>query len=35
MKEDLVKKDNLFNAKDSQPNFVDLKNFIALIKEKI
>ena len=32
MKEDLIKKDNLFNAKNSRPNFVDIKNFITLIK---
>lgn len=32
MKEDLIKKNNLFNAKNSQPNFVDIKNFITLIK---
>ena len=35
MKEDLVKKDNLFNSKDSQPNFIDLKSFITLTKGKI
>ena len=32
MKEDLIKKDNLFNAKNSRPNFVGIKDFITLIK---
>ncbi|WP_444550721.1 DNA methyltransferase [Candidatus Magnetomonas plexicatena] len=35
MKEDLINKGNLFNSKDSQPKFLDIKNFIALIKGKI
>lgn len=35
MKEDLIKKDNLFNTKNSQPNFVDIKNFITLTKGTI
>ena len=35
MKEDLIKKDNLFNSKNPQPNFVDIKNFITLIKGTI
>lgn len=35
MKEDLIKKDDLFNQKKSQPNFTDIKNFINIIREKI
>ncbi|MBU2539806.1 HEAT repeat domain-containing protein [Patescibacteria group bacterium] len=35
MKEDLIKKDNLFNQNESQPKFIGIKNFITLIKEKI
>lgn len=35
MKEDLNKGNGLFDSKNSLPNFVDLKNFIALIKGMI
>jgi len=35
MKEDLIKKDDLFNQKNNQPNFIDIKNFINIIKENI
>lgn len=35
MKEDLIKKNNLFNSKDRQSNFVDINNFITLTKEKV
>lgn len=35
MKEDLNKSNSLFGLKNSQPNFVDIKNFISLTKEKI
>jgi len=35
IKEDLNKGNGLFGPKNSQPNFVDIKNFISLIKEKI
>lgn len=35
MKEDLIKKTDLFNQKNNQPNFTDIKNFINIIKEKI
>ncbi len=35
MKEDVIKKDNLFNLKTHQPNFVDINNFIILTKGKI
>jgi len=35
MKEDLIKKNDLFNSKDRQSNFVDINNFIALTKGKI
>ncbi len=35
MREGSNKKDNLLDIKDSQPNFVDIKNFIKLIKGKI
>lgn len=35
MKEDLVKKDDLFNQKNNQPNFTDIKNFINIIKGNI
>ena len=35
MKEDLVKKNDLFNSKDRQSNFVDINNFITLTKEKL
>lgn len=32
MKEDLNKNSNLFDSKNNQPNFVDIKNFISLTK---
>ncbi len=35
IKEELNKSTNLFNLKDSQPNFVNLKNFSKLFKETI
>jgi len=35
MKEDLIKGNNLFGPKNNQPNFVDIKKFILLTKEKI
>jgi DNA modification methylase len=35
MKEDLIKKEDLFSSKDKQPNFIDIKNFINIIKENI
>lgn len=35
IKEELNKSNNLFNLKDNQPNFVDLENFIKLIKGTI
>jgi len=35
MKEDLIKQDDLFNQKNNQPNFTDIKNFIKIIKENI
>ncbi len=34
MKEYLIRNGSLFNSKNNQPNFVDIKNFISLIKEK-
>ena len=34
MKEDLIKGNNLSDSKNSQPNFVDIKNFILLTKGK-
>lgn len=35
MKEDLIKKEDLFSSKSKQPNFIDIKNFINIIKENI
>jgi len=35
MKEGLIKKDDLVNQKNNQPNFVDVKNFINIIKGNI
>jgi len=35
IKEELNKTNNLFNFKKGQPNFVDIKTFISLSKEKI
>lgn len=35
MKEDLIRGNSLFGSKNNQPNFVDIKNFILLTKEKI
>ena len=35
MKEDLIRGGSLFSSKNNQPNFVDIKNFIFLTKEKI
>lgn len=33
MKEDLIRNSSLFNPKNNQPNFIDIKGFISLIKE--
>lgn len=35
IKEELYKGNNLFSSKNNQPNFVDIKTFISLSKEKI
>ncbi|OGG42054.1 restriction endonuclease subunit M [Candidatus Jorgensenbacteria bacterium RIFCSPLOWO2_01_FULL_45_25b] len=35
MKEDLIKGRRLFDSKNGQPNFVDIKNFISLTKETV
>ena len=35
MKEDLNKGNKLFGSKDSNPKFVDIKNFISIVKGKI
>lgn len=35
IKEELYKGNNLFNSEDNQTNFVDVKIFISLLKEKI
>lgn len=35
IKEDLIKNTNLFSSKETGPKFLDINNFITLIKEKI
>lgn len=35
MKEDLIRGSSLFSSNNNQPNFLDIKNFISLSKEKI
>lgn len=35
MKEDLIRGSSLFSSKNNRPNFMDIKNFILLSKEKI
>ncbi|KKR53078.1 MAG: hypothetical protein UT90_C0015G0015 [Parcubacteria group bacterium GW2011_GWA1_40_21] len=35
MKEDLIRNSNLFDKKNNQPNFIDIKNFISLNNRKI
>jgi len=35
MKEDLIKKEDLFNQKNNQPNFINIKSFIDIIKGNI
>ncbi len=35
MREDLIRNNNLFDLKNSQPNFINIKNFILLTKQEI